>query len=258
MRIEPKDVKKYLSTKGKIVVTGKHAFSLSKSAIVKVGRGFKKALTTIKEKAIAAKDVVVGTAVVAKDGVVNAATNTKDKVVEVAGKAKEKLQESILPTEEQKQEKLEEVREKRLNKIANKAQPLLSLEEEMKQEDEYTIGKYSYYLKEVSRELDKFADKRLKVINKGLGVFALTGITLSNIKRNIKKSWANHKEKLQEKKNQREIEKNKKRLAENFKEQLLIQEENKRILAENPELVEFYNELVTNSMENTETNERTR
>ena len=241
MKIEPKDVKKYLSLKGKVVVTGKYASSLTKDWFIKFARGCKKV-------ASATIGAVVGMATTVKDKIVDSATSTMDKI-----------KTAVLPSEEVIQAKLEETREKKLEKIDDKRQALETLKTEIEKDDETKIELKNCYLKQVDKEIEKLNKKTIKVSNKGLGVFALTKLTLEKIKGNLKNKWANYLEKRAEKKQAKKIEANKRILEDNLKEQLRIQEENKAILAEYPELESFFQETYEEqyNKKNTESTRKT-
>jgi len=249
MKIEPKDVKKYLSTKGKVVVTAKHANSLAKTAVAKVRKGFKKALATVREKAI-----------LAKDGLVNVASNTKDKIVDNVTNVATNIKDSILPSEEIIQAKTEEVREKRIQKVDTKRYELYQLKNELEKDDEYRIGENQYYLNEIKNELKKLDKKRINVSSKGLSIFSLAKLSVSKVKNGIVNKWNKHKEIITEKKREKEFEKQKLRLAEIIKEHLRLEDEARKIVDTNPvELNKFVNELVRNYNDktNTETTNKT-
>ena len=248
MKIEPKDVKKYLSLKGKVVVTGKYATSLTKDWFIKFGRGCKKVAT-------ATLGAVVGAAVATKDKVVD----TKNKVVDKTVSTMDKIKTAVLPSEEIIQAKLEETRDKKIENINNKRNELKQFIGAMEQEDEYRIGLKQCYLKEVKNELRKLDKKRITVSSKGLGVFALSKLTLQKVKGNIKNKWNNYLEKREEKNQIKELEANKRILEDNLKEQLRIQEENKAILAKYPELERFFQEVYEKqyNKENTESTGKT-
>lgn len=263
MKIEPKDLKKYLSLKGKFVVTGKVANSLTKDWFIKFGRGFKKVALQVKDKvvdaAVATKDAVVNTAVAAKDKVVDTTVNVKDKVVDKTVSTMDKIKTTVLPSEEVIQAKLEETREKKIEKLDNKKQELENLKTRIEKDDETKIELKDCYLKQVNKELNKLNNKIMNVSSKGLSVYALTKLTLQKVKDNIKNKWNKHLEKKAEKNQTQELEANKRILEENLKSQFRIQEETKAILAQHPELERFFQEIYEKqyNKENTESTGKT-
>lgn len=241
MKIEPKDVKKYLSLKGKFIVTGKYASSLTKDWFIKFGRGCKKV-------ASATLGAIAGAAVATKDAVVNTAVAAKDKI-----------KTTVLPSEEVIQAKLEETREKKLEKIDDKKEALETLKTQIEQDDETKVELKNCYLKQVDKEIKKLDKKRMKVSSKGLSVYALTKLTLNQYKNNMRKKWQQRQEKREEKKQTKELEANKRILEENLEEQFRIQEENKAILVKYPELERYFQEIYEKqyNKENTESTGKT-
>jgi len=229
MIFEPKDIKKHLSLKGRIVVTGKHANLILKTSGLKVYKGFLTIVNTVKEKA--SEVAAVTTDIVNKVG------------------------EKILPDEEVIRAKTEEERKKERSKINTQRYELSKLKREMEKDDEYKIGTKNCYLKEVENEIRRLDKKRMNVSKKGLSVFALTKLTLENVKKKLKNKWDTHKEHIVEIKNQQKIDENRKVLAENLKRIIMLQEqqrevqdENRKILEENPSLNAFFNDLYLNQI----------
>ncbi|MBE6152996.1 MAG: hypothetical protein E7166_02040 [Firmicutes bacterium] len=210
MKIEPKDIKKYLSLKGKINVTGKHLFSLSKTAIKKLKKGFLVTLKTVKEKSLDIKDAVVDT-----------------------------IKETVILDENLKEQETQEYREKQIEKIDTKIYELDRLKAALEEDDEYRIGKGTYYLDEIKKELEKLENKKIAVSSKGLSVFALTKLTLSNIKVNVKNSWKKFLEKKEEKKQARETENARLKFEENIQEQIRLKDETRELLEKYPEVYEM-------------------
>lgn len=224
-KITVKDVKQYLSMKGKISVTGKHAFSLAKQSFQKFKNGCKKLLNTIKEKTVQAKDKAI-------DLTTNTVSDIKTK---------------ILPNEEIIEQARQEQANKKIENIDNKRNELKQFVGQMEQQDEYRIGTKNCYLKEVKQELRKLDKQRMNVSKKGLGVFALTKLTLSNMKNNIKNKWANYLQQKEENKNLDSIEKMKEIIKSNYERLKELKEEEKNIREKYPEI---NNEEVPNIVTN--------
>ncbi len=133
-----------------------------------------------------------------------------------------------------------------LEKIDEKSKQLTKVINDIGQDDEYRIGIKNCYLKQAEIELQKLKNKRDKVSNVGLGVFALSKLTLLNIGKNVNKMWTNFLKQVQEDKQQLTIKHGEKLMEKNLKRQYEIQEETKEILNQYPELQAYYNNLYNN------------
>ncbi|MBE6152997.1 MAG: hypothetical protein E7166_02045 [Firmicutes bacterium] len=186
MKIEPKDIKKHLSLKGKIVVTAKYWYSLSKPFLKKVENGWKK----------------------------------------------------IKPTSEQIQSKTESVTQN----INSKIEELNKIKNTIEQDDEYLIEEKKCHLKEVKRKIQRLEKKQIKVSNKGLSVFALSPLILTNIKNKTKTKFnnfiKNKKEQYQDKKREQEIQKVKAQIQANLERLKELNGEALELLEKHPEFAE--------------------
>jgi len=203
MKIEPKDIKKHLSLKGIITVSGKHANIITRKFLNKYKNGIVKIFKQV------------------KDSIVNTVTNIKD---------------TILPDEETIQKKTEEVREKRIQKVDTKRYELYQLKNELEKDDEYRIGRNLYYLNEIKNELRKLDKKKAKVSSKTLSIYTLTKLAFVKIKNNTKNSWIKYKEKINEQKKQKEIELAKERLKANYERIIELKRQEREILEKYPEI----------------------
>ena len=125
MKIEVKDVKKHLSLKSKLIVTGKYSISVAKNFFEKY-----------------------------KKSCIKTINNAREKISESISNIKY----SITPSEETVQETINE----KLSSLNTKRNELKKLIENMEEIDEYKIGLRNCYLKETQKELEHL-DK--KIIN---------------------------------------------------------------------------------------------
>jgi len=213
MIFEPKDIKKHLSLKGRIVVTGKHANLILKTSGLKVYKGFLTIVNTVKEKA--SEVAAVTTDIVNKVG------------------------EKILPDEEVIRAKTEEERKKERSKINTQRYELSKLKREMEKDDEYKIGTKNCYLKEVENEIRRLDKKRMNVSSQGLSIYSLSKLATSNIKNKLKNKWKNYRE-------QKKIESAKEKLIENLEKIQKLQQEEKELLEKNNEIK---NNMITEVIE---------
>ena len=164
-------------------------------------------------------------------------------VKEAYHNAKSKL-ENYIPEDVQK-----EALKQKIDKLEVKRKELDKLKRQMKKQEEFTTGNKNYYLVAVEEELQRIRDKKKKRKSKGLGKFALTKLALAtyiksrNEKRTLKK---NLKQKLKIEKDELEIEEELKAARETKVEK---QDKIKAILSANPELVEYYTELLEKNEE---------
>jgi len=213
MNIEPKDVRKYLSIKGKLFVTSKRWNILTKEFLEKYKKGYKKKLSMFIEKA-------------------NMVVDTTTKIIENIGN-------ELLPDEEVIQATIEEERKKERSKINTQRYELSKLKREMEKDDEYKIGTKNCYLKEVENEIRRLDKKRMNVSSQGLSIYSLSKLATSNIKNKLKNKWKNYRE-------QKKIESAKEKLIENLEKIQKLQQEEKELLEKNNEIK---NNMITEVIE---------
>ncbi len=199
MKVEIRDINKYLSVKAKIAVTGKYSLSIMADLLKRFRNNCKNIHNKINES------------------IANVRKNISDGI-----------KNSILSTEEAKQEQIN----KQIEKIDEKKENLERIIDEMEQDEEYTSGIKNCYLKEAKNELEKLDKKRMKVSSKGLGVFSLPKILLANVKKNERKGCHNT---ITNKKfnNMEEV---KAKLKQNMEEFLKLREQEKQIREKYPDL----------------------
>lgn len=198
MKIEPKDIKEYLSLKSRWIVTGKSWTVLAKNFLEKHKKGFKSVLGKI------------------KTNITNTINNIKDNIIS--------------------EEDIRIITEEELKEIEAKRSELKNIIHIMEQDDEYRIGENRCYLIEIKKTLRKFNKKKVKVSKKGLGIFSLTKSALLKIKNNIENKWENYLLKKEENINRVEIEKAKEQLKINFDKLMRLKQEEKEILEAHPEI----------------------